>query len=240
MEGASSSQAGAAGLVPAPKIGEQNKFLRGDGTWAEAGLTEEEKSTLADSASKLGSLIGDSAKEDGSIPSVAEIASDVLAKALIPENAQESLDTLQEIADWIQKHPGDISEINSSISTLQSSVGSLEDIINGANGTEGLVSTVSTLYDAVLAETTGLNDRVTNIEDILYDTTNAEGSPVQGLVSIVQALKNAEGNFVLQSVYQSEVGSISSLNFTNENSTTIVDEINSINSRLRWVDLDEE
>lgn len=34
MTGASKDLAGAAGLVPAPKAGEQNKFLRGDGTWA--------------------------------------------------------------------------------------------------------------------------------------------------------------------------------------------------------------
>ena len=34
MIGASSTADGAAGYVPAPKIGDQNKFLRGDGTWA--------------------------------------------------------------------------------------------------------------------------------------------------------------------------------------------------------------
>lgn len=32
--GASATQAGDAGLVPAPSIGDQEKFLRGDGTWA--------------------------------------------------------------------------------------------------------------------------------------------------------------------------------------------------------------
>jgi hypothetical protein len=34
MEGASADKAGAEGLVPAPAAGDQNKFLRGDGTWA--------------------------------------------------------------------------------------------------------------------------------------------------------------------------------------------------------------
>ena len=33
MKGASSSVAGTAGFVPAPSIGSQNKYLRGDGTW---------------------------------------------------------------------------------------------------------------------------------------------------------------------------------------------------------------
>lgn len=34
MTGASSSAAGAAGLVPAPAAGDQDKYLKGDGTWA--------------------------------------------------------------------------------------------------------------------------------------------------------------------------------------------------------------
>jgi len=37
MTGASASSAGTKGLVPAPAAGDQGKFLRGDGTWAEAG-----------------------------------------------------------------------------------------------------------------------------------------------------------------------------------------------------------
>lgn len=35
MAGATANTAGSAGLVPAPQAGDQNKFLRGDGTWAE-------------------------------------------------------------------------------------------------------------------------------------------------------------------------------------------------------------
>ena len=46
------------------------------------------------------------------------IAAEELAAQLIPQNAQESLDTLQEIADWIQDHPADASAMNSAISSL--------------------------------------------------------------------------------------------------------------------------
>lgn len=240
MQGASSTKAGAAGLVPAPKVGEQNKFLRGDGTWAEAGLTDAEKQELQDNTSKLEALIGDSTKLDGTVPSISEIALETLTEALVPEDAKESLDTLQEISDWIQKHPGDVTEINSNILDLQTSVGSIENVLNGTKETEGLVSTVGKVYDAIFDNDVGLDHRVANIEDVLYDSVNEDGDTVQGLISIVGNLQNPEGSYVLQSVYRSEVGSISSLNFTDENSTTIVDEINSINSRLKWVDLDEE
>lgn len=240
MQGASSTKAGAAGLVPAPKVGEQNKFLRGDGTWAEAGLTDAEKQELQDNTSKLEALIGDSTKLDGTVPSISEIALETLTEALVPEDAKESLDTLQEISDWIQKHPGDVSAINSNILDLQASVGSIENVLNGTKETEGLVSTVGKVYDSIFDSDVGLDHRVANIEDVLYDSVDENGDTIQGLISIVGNLQNPEGSYVLQSVYRSEVGSISSLNFTDENSTTIVDEINSINSRLKWVDLDEE
>ena len=42
MGGATSSKAGAKGLVPAPSAGDQNKFLRGDGEWGNV-VTEDRK-----------------------------------------------------------------------------------------------------------------------------------------------------------------------------------------------------
>ena len=35
FSGASASAAGAVGLVPSPKKGQQNRYLKGDGTWAD-------------------------------------------------------------------------------------------------------------------------------------------------------------------------------------------------------------
>ena len=51
--------------------------------------------------------------------SVRTIANEELAAQLIPEGAKESLDTLQEIAAWIQNHPDDASAMNSAITALQ-------------------------------------------------------------------------------------------------------------------------
>lgn len=50
--------------------------------------------------SKVATLIGEDANK-----SVRTIANEELTKQLIPEDAKESLDTLQEIANWIQSHP---------------------------------------------------------------------------------------------------------------------------------------
>ena len=47
------------------------------------------------------------------------IANEELAAQLIPESAKDSLDTLQEIAAWIQEHPDDASAMNAAIEALQ-------------------------------------------------------------------------------------------------------------------------
>lgn len=55
------------------------------------------------------------------------IAAEELAKQLIPENAKESLDTLAEIAAWIQEHPDDVAGMNKAIADLTALVGTLPE-----------------------------------------------------------------------------------------------------------------
>lgn len=67
---------------------------------------------------KLTTLIGtDTGK------SVRSIANEELVAQLIPETAKASLDTLQEIAAWIQAHPDDASAMNTRITDLETLVG---------------------------------------------------------------------------------------------------------------------
>lgn len=69
---------------------------------------------------KVTTLIGSDAAK-----SVRTIANEELAAQLIPANAKEALDTLQEIAAWIQNHPDDASAMNTAITNLQNLVGTL-------------------------------------------------------------------------------------------------------------------
>lgn len=62
-----------------------------------------------------------------------------LAAQLIPEDAQESLDTLVEIADWIQKHPEDAAAMNTDISALRDEVGKAS--VAATDTTEAVVAT---------------------------------------------------------------------------------------------------
>lgn len=78
---------------------------------------------------KLTTLIGSDADK-----SVRTIANEELAAQLIPETAKESLNTLQEIAAWIQAHPDDASAMNTRITELETLVGddSVSTQINAA------------------------------------------------------------------------------------------------------------
>ena len=78
---------------------------------------------------KLTTLIGSDADK-----SVRTIANEELAAQLIPETAKDSLDTLQEIAAWIQAHPDDASAMNTRITGLETLVGddSVSTQINAA------------------------------------------------------------------------------------------------------------
>ena len=174
MTGATATDNGISGLVPVPVAGDQLKFLRGDGTWAtvSAEMSAEDRQSISDLQAQVATLIG---TDDNK--SVATIVSEKVAELLIPENASESLDTLQEIANWIQDHPSDVAEINSNITVLQTKVGNLEDALNGANGLEARVSNLeSTMgtftpvegkYLDVGSAISYLNNSVTEINDRL-------------------------------------------------------------------------
>ena len=52
MVGATSNADGKSGLVPAPAIEDKDKFLRGDGTWSEAGSHTHDNKTILDKLSE--------------------------------------------------------------------------------------------------------------------------------------------------------------------------------------------
>ena len=96
---------------------------------------------------KVTTLIGDDANK-----SVRTIANEELAAQLIPANAKESLDTLQEIAAWIQKHPDDATAMNNAITALETLVGTIPE---GATASD-IVGYIKELVDAEKTRATGV------------------------------------------------------------------------------------
>lgn len=76
------------------------------------------------------------------------IAAEELAAQLIPANADEAYDTLQEIAAWIQEHPGDAATMNAALEALEDKLelGTYDD-----NGTTKEYATVKAYVEAMIA-----------------------------------------------------------------------------------------
>lgn len=125
-------------------------------------------------AGKVDTLIGtDTGK------SARTIANEELAKQLIPENAKESLDTLAELAAWIQAHPDDASAINQAIEDLEALVGTLPEDAT-ATTVVGYIKEYADSAIAALkigdyakaADLTALAARVTALETDTHTHTN--------------------------------------------------------------------
>lgn len=136
---------------------------------------------------KVTTLVGSDADK-----SVRTIANEELAAQLIPENAAESLDTLQEIAAWIQAHPDDASAMNQAITALQNKVGTIP--------AEGVTATnvVDYVEELVAAEKTraegiegGLETRLAAVETELGDGEGSVADQIATAVNAEKALREA-------------------------------------------------
>ena len=142
---------------------------------------------------KVDTLVGEDAGK-----SARTIANEELAKQLIPENAQESLDTLKEIADWIQAHPAEATEMNSKITALE---GKAHEHTNKA------------VLDGITAEKVTSWDSALHAGDIPVATAEALGlvmsSTAENKVSV-----GADGTM--------EVNSVNVNKLTQDENTTLI------------------
>lgn len=109
-------------------------------------------------AGRVTTLEGDDAGK-----SVRTIANEELAKQLIAEDAKESLDTLAEIAAWIQAHPEDASAMNEAIVALQNKVDTGDKTVSVY--VADAIAALSIGDYAKAADLTALAGRVKAVED---------------------------------------------------------------------------
>lgn len=138
--------------------------------------------------------------------SVRTIANEELAAQLIPESAQESLDTLAEIAAWIQEHPDDAATMNAAITKLNGIVagigGEEDDYATVIAAIEGKISAAqSAIYAAITAGNTNGHLKVNGTDVTIYThpahTAKASGPykvtvDGEGHVSAAEAVAKAD------------------------------------------------
>lgn len=163
------AQFGANGQVvdSGKKIGDYLTTATASATYATIATTDELAGGIQTVSTKVGTLVG---TDEGK--SVRTIANEEIAAQLIPADAKEALNTLQEIADWIQDHPEDASKMNTQITTLNTKVG--VDAEGNATGS-GLLKDVADLKANVgLGDNGGLIDRVADLEEVAHTHDNEE------------------------------------------------------------------
>ena len=115
------------------------------------------KADLATVTGKVNTLVGADTNK-----SVRTIANEELAAQLIPEGAKESLDTLAEIAAWIQAHPDDASAMNAAITALQNKVDTGDKNVSAY--VNDAIAALNIGDYAKAADLTALAARVTTLE----------------------------------------------------------------------------
>ena len=178
------------------------------------------------SAAKVATLIGEDADK-----SVRTIANEELAKQLIAEGAAESLDTLQEIAQWIQDHPGDAAAMNAAIEQLQKDVDAIEaDYLTDADKTEltGAIATAKT--EAIDAASQNTAAAIAALDATVGSQTVADGKHIA--VEVVET----DGKLTGLTIVESDIASAQDLDdlvkVVNDNEHVTAGAMNDLNDRL--------
>lgn len=138
--------------------------------------------------------------------SVRTIANEELAAQLIGENADEALDTLKEIADWIQQHPEDATAMNTAIEKNATDItnitkenGTIDTKVAAAEGRvdEKLkdYAKTSEVEDALKAYST--TEQMNAAIKVVGDKADANATAIENITkdggAIAKAISAAEG-----------------------------------------------
>lgn len=232
MVGATASSAGFAGLVPAPAAGDENKFLRGDGTWAavESGIPTIDENQFELGSNDELSLKGFTTATVGTIPQKSSdnqiIWTNPVTETRVNEliNAASSLGIRRTIVE-------DLSEATSEsyiymMAKEDGATGNLYDEFMVVDGTLEKIGDGSSQLDLTgYVTSTDFETRVGALETSISNFVTSDA--LTDYVTIIS--------------FESQVGDLSTLNRVSGNTdSTIVDEINSINERLTWQMIVEE
>ena len=135
---------------------------------------------------KVTTLIGSDAAK-----SVRTIANEELAAQLIPSTAKEALDTLQEIAAWIQSHPDDASAMNTAITNLQTLVGTLPQDTEETSVVAWVTAELAALAQTISGKNVGASGETGNDALIEASASNNNVS-VSGTTKLHNAVTAAE------------------------------------------------
>lgn len=141
------------------------------------------------------------------------IAAEELAAQLVPANAQEAMNSLAEIAAWIQAHPGDAAAMNAAIAALQAKVDTGNQTVSAY--VAAAIAALNIGDYATAANLTALADRVTAAE---LQITNLQES-VAGLGDLADKDEVTEADLAAE--LKAKVNAAAEGNHSHDNKTVL-------------------
>lgn len=139
------------------------------------------------------------------------IANEELAAQLIPASADEALDTLQEIAAWIQDHPDDAASMAADITALETLTGGFAEGTTIKNYIDTQVGGVSSNLNTLAGRVTTAEGNITTLQG---NMTTAQGDidALEGRMDTAEGdIDTLEGNV---STLQSAVSALQAIGAT--------------------------
>lgn len=225
--GATSTSAGSQGLVPAPAAGDQNKFLRGDGLWAVVNTPTFDANVFSVCNNNV-SLLNFSSVTNGSI--LVKANNQVGWTSMPIGNLSRTIITLAELQELVNNDSYDENTIYMVLNGNGSESSNKYDEYMIIEDKLELLGTFGQVDLTNYVTTTTFNTAISNLNNILQDTTDTNtGLLVPGLISRVTTIEN---NYITKS----QIGNLNNLILSGTN-TTLVEEVNTINDRLKWQEL---
>lgn len=229
FSGATENTAGLSGIVPAPSPGAQNKFLKGDGTWAFTPIHSFEANIFTVS-NNIVTLNGFSAASTNTIP--IKTNNGLEWTNLSTGRLNRTITTLEKLRaqlDGTDPDPIDTDTIYMVPNGNDSASGNMYDEYMVINNRLERLGTFGQVDLTNYVQVTTFNTAIGTLNNILLDQTNDNtGETIPGLVSRVSTI---ETNFT-------KIGNLNNLSLSSGN-TTLVEEVNTLGDRMKWHELNE-
>lgn len=242
MTGATASTDGISGLVPVPVAGDQNKFLRGDGTWQQ--VLPDFSAVNADSVlhvnntgdiewTSVGDLQSELTNDLSSLQSVvandiytkSEVDSAIAAAAFLKRKVVGSVSEIEQLianTNDADKYIYMIRNTNTDGNNLYNEYMVVEDEDSASGYSVELISSGTGSVDLTNYVTVGdLNTELSNLED-----------------SILQSVQGDYVSLDTYNTFANSVGDLSQLTVFNQGDT-LVEQVNELTDRLTWYELNQ-
>lgn len=238
MTGATASTAGKSGLVPVPAAGDNNKFLRGDGTWSQ--VLPNFSAVNADSVlhvdntgnlewASVGDLQSELVSDISSLQEVVtnnvytktEVDNAIANAAFLKRRIVASTDAIDLTAEDADRYIYMVRNSNNDGNNLYNEYIVVEDSNTESGYRVELISSGTGSVDLTNYVTTG---------DLQTELSSLESSLLQDVAD----------NYVTLNQYNTEVGNLSQLIITQNNGNTLVNQMNDLTDRLTWYELNQD